>query len=502
MTSSLPTMQAADGGPIDLQAVVAVLAAHFTVEPGPRQVVHRARLDTFDRRLRAAGLSLEHQTSASLAVLVLGRADASAMTTAVTGLTWPAFAADLPEGPVQDAVGPVSGIRALMVVSAQQRRVCRVDLCNKDAKVVARLELDEPVAAGLTAARRTVLALRGYDDQARRAAQLLADRGLRPVQGVPPGEDDVVATVRVDRAATATELMAIELGDFLAEMLKNLPGLLADIDTEFLHDYRVAVRRTRATLKLGRPVLPPAMRSRWEPAFKWLGDLTTPVRDLDVYQLDLAAMAGWLKAADPSDLEPFADHLHRQRAVVRQALVRGLKSARFDRLVTQWQQALAELASTPHVVEPEQLSAVALAEPSISRAFRRVARDGAAISAESPAADLHSLRKRCKELRYALEVFAPVIDKDARKQAVGDLKGLQDVLGRFQDSEVQRRALKEYAEQMMAHGTPAGAVLAMGELTGHLDAEQQRARREFGAAFARFVRPASTRRMHQIGGGR
>jgi len=41
------------------------------------------------------------------------------------------------------------------------------------------------------------------------------------------------------------------------------------------------------------------------------------------------------------------------------------------------------------------------------------------------------LRKRCKELRYALEVFAPVIDKDSRKTAIADLKDLQDVLGRF-----------------------------------------------------------------------
>ena len=53
------------------------------------------------------------------------------------------------------------------------------------------------------------------------------------------------------------------------------------------------------------------MRSRWEPAFKWLGDLTTPVRDLDVYELDLPTMAGWLVAADADDLAPFAAHLRR-----------------------------------------------------------------------------------------------------------------------------------------------------------------------------------------------
>jgi CHAD domain-containing protein len=99
-------------------------------------------------------------------------------------------------------------------------------------------------------------------------------------------------------------------------------------------------------------------------------------------------------------------------------------------------------------------------------------------------------------------VFAPVIDKAPRKHAVFDLKGLQDVLGRFQDSEVQRQAMHGFAEEMMADGTPAGAVLAMGELIGHLDSEQDRARHEFRGAFASFARQASHQQLHRLGGGR
>jgi CHAD domain-containing protein len=99
-------------------------------------------------------------------------------------------------------------------------------------------------------------------------------------------------------------------------------------------------------------------------------------------------------------------------------------------------------------------------------------------------------------------VFAPVIDEAHRKRAIADLKSLQDVLGRFQDSEVQRQALREFAEEMMADGTPAAAVLAMGELIGHLDTEQDRARNDFDSVFARFTRPSGHQRMHELGGGR
>jgi CHAD domain-containing protein len=387
----------------------------------------------------------------------------------------------------------------LIVVGDQKRRVRRLELRNEDEKTVARLELDEPAVASADPALVTVHSLRGYEDQARRATRLLTGLGLRPVEDSVVAEPaDAASTARIDRDAPATELIAMELGEFLAAMRENLPGLLDDVDTEFLHDFRVAVRRTRSTLKLGRAVLPAVMRSRWEPAFKWLGDLTTPVRDLDVYELELPTMTGWLVAADGGDLAPFAAHLRRRRTVERRALVRGLKSARFQRLDAGWEQALAGLAAS----ESEQPSAGELADRSISKAYRRVARDGAAISASSPAEDLHGLRKRCKELRYALEVFAPVLDKDSRKSAVADLKGLQDVLGRFQDSEVQRHSLREFAEEMMAAGASAQVVLAMGELVGHLDAEQDRARLDFEGAFARFVRPSSDRRMRELGGRR
>jgi CHAD domain-containing protein len=500
-------LQAADEGPLELEAIVTVLSAQFDVATGPRVLMRRRRLDTFDRRLGAAGLTIEHQilsVPGSGEQLVLYRPDGtSSVAMAGKSLRWPASVDVLPPGPVRDAIAPLIGVRALMVASDERRRMRRLDLRNHDGKIVARVCFDEPGSATASLAQLTVNRLRGYDDQARRADRLLVGLGLRPVR---PEKDAGPGSARqvmvTDRSMPARVLLKAALSDFLVTMDENLPGLLDDVDTEFLHDFRVAVRRTRATLKLGRPVLGEVMRSGWEPAFKSLGDLTTPVRDLDVYQLGLPAMSHWLVSADPSDLDPLAAHLRRRRALERRTLVRSLKSVKFRRLVTQWRQELATLTDTPQGAESEHLLAGWLADRSISRAYKRVARGGALIGADSPAADLHGLRKRCKELRYALEVFAPLINHDARKRAVADLKDLQDVLGRFQDSEVQRQAMRGFAEEMMAGGTTAGAVLAMGELIGHLDVEQDQARREFDAAFARFERLASLKLMSRLGGAK
>jgi CHAD domain-containing protein len=503
MTSQVQALRAADGATLDLASVAATLADQFTVVTRPSQLIRRVRLDTFDRRLHAAELTLEHQVAGSQERLVLdGPACSSTVTVPATEPRWPVLAAGLPDGPIRTALAPVIGIRALLVVSDEKRRVRRLELHNEDDKTVARVQLDEPATATAAPPQLTVLALRGYEDLAGRALRLLTRAGLRQVDHREAHAADVQPTAGIVATSPAIALLAAQLGEFLAAMRDNLPGLLDDVDTEFLHDFRVAVRRTRSTLKLGRLALPEVMHRRWEPAFKWLGDLTTPVRDLDIYELDLPVMTTWLVAAEATDLDELAQHLRRRRSSARRAMVQGLRSARFRRLMAGWHDTLTRLAEGSQDLTGEQLSAGVLAQRSIRRAYRRVARDGAAISPESPAEHLHELRKRCKELRYALEVFAPVIENGPRKRAVADLKSLQDVLGRFQDCEVQRLALRDFAEEMMADGTPASAVLAMGELIGHLDVEQDRARERFDGAFASFTRPSGRQRMQRLGGGR
>ena len=65
------------------------------------------------------------------------------------------------------------------------------------------------------------------------------------------------------------------------------PGLRANLDTEFLHDFRVGVRRTRSLLGQIRDVFPPDALAHFSSEFSWLGSLTGPPRDLDVLALSL-----------------------------------------------------------------------------------------------------------------------------------------------------------------------------------------------------------------------
>jgi CHAD domain-containing protein len=293
------------------------------------------------------------------------------------------------------------------------------------------------------------------------------------------------------------------MGQLLETAEANLPGVRGDVDTEFLHDLRVAVRRGRSVLKLVGGAFPARDAEVGRVELKWLGDLTTPTRDLDVYLLGLDDLAAEVTATswNPAHLDPFRGFLAAKRAKEQRALVRGLASAHGARAFAAWARlGVVEptVGDAPHTTVPdadEPASDRLAGEPvggvarrCIARAFSRVVDSGARIGPASPASDLHDLRKRCKELRYALEVFASLHAPAAQRILVGDLKVLQDCLGEFQDTEVQQHAIRHYAEEMLAAGVgSAETVMAMGRLADRLEERQVQARARFATLFTDFA---------------
>jgi CHAD domain-containing protein len=496
--------------------VLTLPGSAFAISEAARPVsLRRLWLDTFDWRLYRSGLTLEQISSRGATDLILTGRD-GAMIAADHGgsgpLKWPGPLDVLPLGPLRDHLGPVAGVRALLPVARAVSSVRESRVLNSDDKTIARLTVDRMAvtypAAGTAPPRVAVTPLRGYQPQALRLVEQLAAMpgvadgsasGLEvalAAVGRRPGDYSSKINVRLTPRMPGSAAMAMVLTALLDTLEANVNGTVRDIDTEFLHDLRIAVRRTRSALKLAGDALPDGVAGRFRPEFKWLGDLTTPTRDLDVYLLGFPDMAARLVAATAEELEPFHDYLRRSRVAERRLLVRGLRSARFARLSVQWRQALTAAATAR-----TRPSAARLAATRIARAQRRVLRDGSAITATSPPESLHELRKRCKELRYLLELFGSLYDPGEQWRAVRELKALQDCLGQFQDTQVQHEELRAFADQMMAErAAPAATLLAMGEIAAGLIIRQRQARGEFADRFRDFASPASQDRIRTLTG--
>jgi CHAD domain-containing protein len=124
----------------------------------------------------------------------------------------------------------------------------------------------------------------------------------------------------------------------------------------------------------------------------------------------------------------------------------------------------------------------------IRKVYRRMLKMGGAIDESSPAEAYHELRKKGKELRYLLELFGvPLYPEEVVKPMIKTLKGLQDVLGRHQDREVQIALLRSLGPEVGEVSGGDAALMAIGALVARLGEDEHAARGEFAGRFAEFA---------------
>jgi CHAD domain-containing protein len=268
----------------------------------------------------------------------------------------------------------------------------------------------------------------------------------------------------------------------------NLPGAVADIDSEFLHDLRVSVRRTRSLQRQLRSVFPAEPLQHFRDEFRWLQAVTGPSRDLDVYVLEFDDFSGALPEQRRRELEPLRKLLVDRRARERRRMVRALRSKRTNSLLVGWRKFLTGLEEPGSAAGPGAARPVEqVASARIAKVYKRIVKVGKRIDESSPSQALHELRKQGKELRYLLEFFASLYPPDVIKPMLKTLKALQEMLGLFQDREVQAQLIRSLGGEVRTLDDGAAALLAMGQLVDRLEEQQAEARAEFAERFAAFA---------------
>ena len=266
-------------------AVVSALRSGFIVEEGNPRTVRRTWLDTFDWRLHRAGLTLEHLTCAGSDELSLSPGPRLAVSGRPGAWTWPGRVDGLNAGALGKRLEPIAGIRVLLAVAETEGTVRDLRLMNKDQKtvvrVVSRTCRGRRPTAGRLAPRVTVAAVRGYGSQGKAGASALAsvpeimatgesrlDAALAAMDR-RAGDYTGRVEVSLDGSAPAGAAVAAVLLRLLEMLEANVDGVIRDLDTEFLHDLRISVRRTRSGLTLAGDTLPAGLAARFAGEFKW-----------------------------------------------------------------------------------------------------------------------------------------------------------------------------------------------------------------------------------------
>lgn len=287
--------------------------------------------------------------------------------------------------------------------------------------------------------------------------------------------------MRADQAVRTILLHLLEI------MQANQEGLKAGLDPEFIHDYRVAVRRTRTILSQIRGVLPQRKQDRFRREFFWIGQITSPIRDMDILLIRFIALKNSLPLSLQEGINPFYDFLKSQRGRGHLYLTKLLSSARYRKLISDWrtylESPLPEHSSLTNAMRPT----IVVANKRIWKMVRRVMSEGKMIQPNSPPEDWHELRKSCKKLRYLMESFINLYSNIKIKRLINKLKELQDLLGEYQDLNVQLTYLKMFPSQMVAEGVIREKTMAALDLIIKITNQRQaKIRKLFKTRFTTF----------------
>jgi CHAD domain-containing protein len=296
-------------------------------------------------------------------------------------------------------------------------------------------------------------------------------------------------------ANAAARLLLLHL---LEMMRANEAGILADADIEFLHEYRVAVRRTRSALSQIRKVFPPEEVEYFKRGFQELGRRTNDLRNLDVFLSTESGYRARLPNDMREDIAPLFDYLRSRRSGALASVVAGLESKPYSRFLNQWNLFLRRPVgenSPGNALVP----IIKLARGRMDRQYHNILRDGANALAHPEDRHLHALRVECKKLRYLLEFFATLFPPQEVAPLLKRLKRLQNNLGALSDLGDQRDYLFSIAEILDVDGARARrSLVATGFLMEIIDREQRSTRAGFADIFKDFSSPACQKQFQKM----
>jgi len=487
---------------IEVQKLWKDIRQHYSTRSESNPVITQVFHDTFDWRLFQKNLTLVREVKDVYLAHVATLEPRSKV-------LWPKKATpkfwwQFPEGPVKDVLKPLLDVRALLPLAAVQNKHRSLSILNEDEKTVIRIHnnhihINDETRRGQNVHSLTLQPIRGYNQDLQNFRQFLQERDVVQKEedlyrkllnsvGKTPG--DYTSKFKLDLAPDlfSVQAMRMILRYLIGVITSNVDGVKADIDTEFLHDFRVASRRVRSALGQIKGVFPGEKSNQFRKDFSILGKTTNILRDLDVYLLKQEQYRALLPEHLVGGLDPFFQDISEARKAELRNVKKFLNSASYRNLVSRWE-GFIDSNSVYAVEEAKnaQRPVLELAQRFIFRRYKQIIRDGQNIADDSSDEHLHRLRIDCKKLRYLLEFFSSLFPEKNILTLIGQLKKLQDNLGDFNDLFVQQEHLREYFTQIKkSRPNSLLTAAAIGGLITALSQRQKSVRSEFKRRFEDF----------------
>ncbi|MFM7597749.1 MAG: CHAD domain-containing protein [Actinomycetota bacterium] len=340
----------------------------------------------------------------------------------------------------------------------------------REIEVESLADADEPMLDEVVGA----LAERGaVPSTMSKAATALGPRTLAPPDipelAWPSPHDPAADAVRAYLCLHARRLILQDV-----RVRRDLP--------DAVHQLRVAARRLRSGLRVFRPLIDREWADRLRGELAWAASGLGTARDSEVLLERLDTAIDSLGQPDASTARSVVDPALQGRVDQgRREVAQTLDSPRYATFLVD----LVEAAAAPRWTASARETCDHALPPLARKAFRRLARDVKALTADSTGAQWHETRIAAKRARYAAEAIAPVFPERMDDLAHG-LSAITDILGDQQDADVARQLLRALSES----ATP-GQAFALGRVDERQVSDQALDREAFAQTWPRVHRMAT-----------
>jgi CHAD domain-containing protein len=422
----------------------------------------------------------------------------------------PRFASDFGMGDLRDALEDSSDIRALRKTASAHLVRDFYEGINSSGQVVVRLasvRIGTPRSARVRTTLLEIQPVEGCDIQADELQRYLLAAGCRgtrdnliqqvyQMRGVRPVAYSLKPHLQFAPETHCRTVLLETFNSLLSIARWNEEGIIKDIDTEFLHDYRVSLRKLRSVIGLIKGVFPDDAMESWKRKIGMICRETNALRDLDVYILSRARLERMLPEELHAGLDRFFRELETSRTAEAKRVAGVLKSESYKKEIDSLQAAW----TSPHVMQdsPNAMRPIGeVAGERILKRFRRIRKIRKSITPETPDATIHGVRIDCKKMRYLLECFGCLFPEENVAPLARQLAKLQNRLGRYNDTSVQQDYLLKEAEKHIESGDTRLA-LSLGGLIGSLHHQHALLRTKVLDALEEFCRGSQAARASRL----
>lgn len=272
--------------------------------------------------------------------------------------------------------------------------------------------------------------------------------------------------------SSSIEASRLILSHLLNIMKLNENGIISDLDIEFLHDFRVAIRRSRSFLSIVKHVIPESASTELKDLYKGIANSTNNLRDLDVLISDHDSYQAALPAELGAGLNVLFKHIKSERSIEQKKVSKYLLSDQYQYQIKWIESLINEDNDRGHKSEEtvENLSSTL-----ILKKYKSLNKAVIKTDSKSTDEDLHMLRIEFKKFRYLIEFFSSIYPAKEVSLIIKKLKNIQDELGRHNDLSFQHSLFIDMLNIFIEKGDVTAAA-AIGGIISIIDIKQRESR--------------------------